>query len=417
MSVSVYRNNDQLISSNNHPVGSLLLNSDLPSSIPNIDYFFENLTMTRKKELDREIMVYGWRTFEELLLPANPAYPVEINAPVISGSLTADESVQGKTLMAILAGKEPQLYTFQTDDENQFQFEVTPNAKTGDLLFWSDELDLNNYQLNLNAFFDQPDQEGADRFLQIDNRLLDFIQQYSVDVQIMNAYAVENKSRGDQIDEYELESPFYGSADASYILDNYTRFPKLNEVFKEYIRFADPRIRNEKQEMFVKDFEYNSVNPLIPALTLIDGVPVIDINTLWDLDQSLVEKIDVVSRKYSTVHKDLHGIVSVSTFKGNYGGNSVPDHVIQKLYDALQSPRKFYSPTYSENSDTRIPDFRNTLFWESDPTVDQDGKLELDFYTSDVEGEYMIEIFGHTINGDILFEQLEINVNGENNRP
>ncbi|HTE08550.1 MAG TPA: hypothetical protein VK628_07280, partial [Flavitalea sp.] len=50
----------------------------------------------------------------------------------------------------------------------------------------------------------------------------------------------------DSLPEFEKDSlPFYGIADKTYLLDNYTRFPTMREVLTEFI----PEIRTRKDQI------------------------------------------------------------------------------------------------------------------------------------------------------------------------
>ena len=49
--------------------------------------------------------------------------------------------------------------------------------------------------------------------------------------------------------------------------------------------------------------------------------------------------------------------------------------------------------------DNRLPDFRNVLYWSPDVLCDEDGKGELNFYTSEIPGTYAIVVQGITADG------------------
>ena len=49
--------------------------------------------------------------------------------------------------------------------------------------------------------------------------------------------------------------------------------------------------------------------------------------------------------------------------------------------------------------ESRIPDYRNTLFWSPDVKTDADGRAAVEFYTSDEAGDYMVLVEGFTPDG------------------
>ena len=70
-------------------------------------------------------------------------------------------------------------------------------------------------------------------------------------------------------------------------------------------------------------------------------------------------------------------------------------------YDGLQLKREFYSPVYetTNQSSSRIPDFRNVLYWSPDIQIDSKGKKTISFYTSDQENAYTVFIQGLSASG------------------
>ena len=70
-------------------------------------------------------------------------------------------------------------------------------------------------------------------------------------------------------------------------------------------------------------------------------------------------------------------------------------------YEGLQKQKEFYSPVYETEpqKSSRLPDFRNLLFWSPDVKTDTTGKGGLSFYTSDRVGEYVIVIQGIASDG------------------
>lgn len=63
--------------------------------------------------------------------------------------------------------------------------------------------------------------------------------------------------------------------------------------------------------------------------------------------------------------------------------------------------REFYSPVYTtqEQITSRLPDFRNLLFWSADILKDEEGKNQINFFTSDQAGKYAVVLQGISGNG------------------
>ena len=60
----------------------------------------------------------------------------------------------------------------------------------------------------------------------------------------------------------------------------------------------------------------------------------------------------------------------------------------------------------------RIPDFRNTLYWNPDMHTDKTGKSAVEFYSSDESGEYIITVEGMTGDGRRGFTTLPLIISG-----
>ena len=65
-------------------------------------------------------------------------------------------------------------------------------------------------------------------------------------------------------------------------------------------------------------------------------------------------------------------------------------------YEGLQLQREFYSPSYDDNSERakRIPDLRSTLYWLAETPSGSTGNISVQFFTSDMQGRFMVVLQG-----------------------
>lgn len=68
----------------------------------------------------------------------------------------------------------------------------------------------------------------------------------------------------------------------------------------------------------------------------------------------------------------------------------------RKGAEGLQLKREFYSPVYKTEQQalSRMPDFRNLLYWSPDVQTDSSGQATVEFYTSDMKGKYVAVLQG-----------------------
>jgi hypothetical protein len=215
----------------------------------------------------------------------------------------------------------------------------------------------------------------------------------SIGAQADNSYQPEKKVNFILPSLYDTTG-FSGVASKKYYLDNYTRFPTMEEVMRDYVK--EVHVRNRQRSFHYEVFNepdksYFADDPLV----LIDGVPVFDINKIIDIDPLKIKKIDVTTARCFLGREQYDGIVSYSTYNDDLNGYQLDPNSLVIEYEGLQLKREFYSPQYetAQMMSGRIPDYRNVLYWSPDlKTIN--GKQDFSFYTSDIPGKYIMLIQG-----------------------
>jgi hypothetical protein len=195
-------------------------------------------------------------------------------------------------------------------------------------------------------------------------------------------------------------SGFYGKPYKTYLLDNYTRFTTMEEVLREYIREVNV-VRSQKR-YHIKVLNNNGFLDGAP-LVMLDDVPVFNMDKVMGIDPLKVKKLEVIRDRYFYGPSVQEGILSYTTYKGNLGGVEVEPHAVVLDYEGLQLQREFYSLVYDTEDaiKSRIPDFRNLLYWQPDISTITAGKSQQSFYTSDEKGKYIGLIQGIAPNGEV----------------
>ncbi len=234
--------------------------------------------------------------------------------------------------------------------------------------------------------------------LRIPASLADPLRERNLDILVINFYApqIRNQFFTPVLD----TSAFYVKPDDSYQLDDFTRFTTMEDVLREYVIGAFARKRRDGYELMVYDRPHDS-RILTEPMVLLDGVPVFDMDQLMALNPLKIKQIDVMTRRYYLGPVRFNGLISLQTYKGNLAGFAVNPRSLIQEYEGLQLHREFYAPRYetSEQVQSRLPDFRNLLYWSPNLQVDAQGKGHLDFFTSDQEGRYKVVVNGLTSEG------------------
>lgn len=182
---------------------------------------------------------------------------------------------------------------------------------------------------------------------------------------------------------------FYGKPDKRYLLDEYVRFPNMQEILEEFV--PEVRVRGAKdpepvlQVLNLPEKSFFNSNGLI----LLDGIPVRRTRDLMDMNPLLLESIDVMNRKYLLGDWELNGVLQYRSYKHDLAGFSLPaDHIIY-TFKGIQEKAL---PAAIEHSpaDRRLPDFSNLLYRDLNAALQNGGTLH--FFTSDAVGDYRIRV-------------------------
>ena len=136
----------------------------------------------------------------------------------------------------------------------------------------------------------------------------------------------------------------------------------------------------------------------------VDGVAVKEASVIASIEPELVEKIDVVREQYYIGDYFFSGIVNIITRAGDFSDAVLPDYATRLPYTVLDRVNSFRSRDYSsgDNKTNRIPDFRNTLYWNPSVKPDKTGKAKIELWSADVVADYKVNIQGIDSGGNIF---------------
>lgn len=213
-------------------------------------------------------------------------------------------------------------------------------------------------------------------------------EEYAINIQAENSYF--NRERATFNLPAKLDSiPFYGKADVSYKLDDYTRFVIMEEVLREYVK--EVRVRKNRNDYSLRVLGLNLQNTFSDEpLLLLDGVPLANANEVINYDPLKVQKIEIVNSMVQFGNITYAGIINFGTYKNALEGFKLDPSTTLLSYQAPQFERVFYTPKFSSAQTSKLPDTRNVLLWE--PNVKPGKKVNM--VTSDFKGKYIIDLQG-----------------------
>lgn len=347
-----------------------------------------------------------------------PASPISSKTPPLSSGAdfflpeTRGQFITGKVYQAAtktprkdeliflsVPGLLPEFFTSKSDEEGNIAFEIIDFFGSGTVYFQSADSE-SDITIELVSAFSKEYAKIDLPAITIDKSWVDYLTEASQNMQVRNVYT-------EAIPQLDLLAsadtlPFYGLPDQRYFLDEYTRFPLMEEVLREYIGGILLRKRDNGFYFKMVDLENDEIMSNEP-LMLYDGLPVKDADKIVEIDPRLVKRIDVISRRYLMGDAIFNGITSFHTYKGDLAGLSLSETDLTFPLKGVQKYRGYNFPSYEgqEAKSSPLPDFRNTLFWMPEVAI-VDGKAIVEFYTADTTGDFMIEVSGISSEGAII---------------
>jgi hypothetical protein len=402
LSLSVFQIDSLQSADQSTIVSYLWLTSNLAGKIECPEYYFSK-TPQAEEAMENLLLTHGWRRFRLADVLAGKKETIEFDAEltghIITGQIINKQSKRpAPNVSASLSIPDSTIkyYTNKSDKDGLIYFTVPDFYNTKDIIVQYHFGD--KHHLNISSPFSEDYSNTLLPHYLIDQVDQDLLAKHSIDAQVQNVFAKEHLSRFSTPTAKSV--PFYGKSLRTYMLDDYTRFPTMEEVLREYVTEINVRKREGKLEVALLGLPEKQSIKLHP-LILIDGVPVYNQEKLFTFDPLKVKKIDVATGKYVTDDTTFNGIASFTTFQGNLSGQPFEPNTLIQQYESLQSKREFYAPIYETESQkqSRLPDFRNVLFWAPTINTSNSGKGSASFYTSDRKGKYVAILQGVTADG------------------
>ncbi len=405
MSMAVYRL-DGLQGIDDMDISNYLwLSSDLAGTVESPSSYFTNINEATIEAMDNLMLTHGWRRFkwEDILAGKKPAFEFapEFVGHFVTGRISkTGTAIPGREISAYLSipGTKTQFHNTVSDANGGLKFEIKDFYNDGEIIVQANNTKDSGYTIDIASPFSEAYSGKILAPFRLPAENITALAERNLSMQVENAYnSLQQKQfRAPAMD----TSAFYLKPDVSYLLDNYVRFTTLEEVLREYVKPVNVKRKNGVFYFPVYDENQKDFFDADPLL-LLDGVPVFDKNKFMNYDPLQVRKLEVVSRMYYLGDMFYPGIVNFITYNGNLAGFEFDPHTTILDYDGLQLQREFYSPVYDtkQQADSKLPDFRNLLYWSPNIKTTASGKQDISFYSSDLPGKYAVVLQGITADG------------------
>jgi hypothetical protein len=300
-------------------------------------------------------------------------------------------------------GKQATFQYARSDKNGNFTLDIPFDEKPQDLILMPDNA-AGNYKIRIESSFSDQYPGFASFNDSTRNPLPLQVSDWCMNHQVMRIYG--SPVHGSQIKPVFNPMPpvrFYGKPDIELILADYISLPTMQEVFFELLPRVNLKKKSSGFEISISDRVDDSRYVLMPCI-MIDGVIIRDAALIEGLDPELVEKIDVIKEKFVVGGYAFQGLVNVITRSGNFSSVLLPDYMVRMSYRVTDPVSSFASPDYSsaESAAQRIPDFRNTIYWNPSVMTDNSGRAKIEFWSSDGVSEYEINLQGIDSEGKLV---------------
>jgi hypothetical protein len=202
------------------------------------------------------------------------------------------------------------------------------------------------------------------------------------------------------------EMLFYGNPTSTTYFDDYIKLPNLEEYFVEVVpRVAVRRNKGVRKLVLLGAHPDLSV---YPPLLMIDGVAIFDVEAVLSVSPRLIERVEIVNAPYIRGNVTFGGIISLISRNNDLGYIDLPSSGLLVNYSMLDVP--WINSAQDGVKDSRLPDVRNTLYWNPKLHLHPNQSQKISFYTSDLKGEYEVLIRGSDASGKFLEKRVSFTV-------
>jgi hypothetical protein len=401
-------------------VSHLLLDSELKGILSNAGFYFKDDSTVTKEKLDLLMLTHGWRRYNWNAFSAKlPMQRYEIeNGIHVQGKVKRLFSKKGVT------GGEVTL--FLNDDKGGFLISQAPTDSLGYFEFPSLV-----FPDSINAFVQGVNKRGR--------KNTEIVQLNSVSVPPLQEVGTLSFHLPNERSQVHFNKMAY-----QRFADDKVFFPEKNSIMLNEVNVTSSSLEKNKMDdghhriysvaddvlvVTDRDLGYTSIwNYLAGRVAglqvsgnsvtirgaasfygssephfLLDGAPV-DKDMLDGISMSDIDKIEVLKSIGSTAIFGMQGANGVIAVYTKTGEAIVRDDyvlgVVSEKLKGYYEAREFYSPAYSLDSVSELPDHRATLYWDPGIRTDSIGTAAFSFYTSDDQAPILIYIEGLSMDGN-----------------
>jgi len=308
------------------------------------------------------------------------------------------------TIYVSLLGENREFFCNYSDSAGRFFFSFPEYSGFRDLFVSTYHAEYGDLELLIDRDFSGDVPQLPSYPVELSESLTMAITEMSVNAQVAKQYYPQLPMK------VEMESPeemlFYGRPMATINFDDFIKLPRLEEYFVEVVPQVSMR-KNRGVSHFVMQGPHPDL-AIYPPLVMIDGVAIFDIEAVLAVSPRLIDRIEIVNAPYIRGNVTFGGIISLISKNNDLGYIDLPSSGLLVNYQMLDQVQDLSPATIAQ--DPRLPDVRNTLYWNPELILHPDEVGTIRFQTPDLKGEYEILIQGIDSTGKFLEKRIPFGV-------
>jgi len=304
------------------------------------------------------------------------------------------------TVYVSVLGEEKDFFCNYSDSAGRFYFSLPDYKGKRELFVSAFHSDYPGLELLIDRDFSQDRLNLPSYPVQMNDSLTAIITEMSVNAQVAEQYYPSREPVPESRASEELL--FYGHPVFTIKFDDFIKLPNLAEYFLEVVpQVSVKRSRGVRRLVVLGEHPDLAIySPLI----MIDGVAIFDVEAVLAVSPRLIDRLEIVNAPYIRGNVTFGGIISLISKNNDLGYIDLPSSGLLVDYQMLDLPRE--DPEMQGIGDPRMPDVRNTLYWNPGLILSPGTNQHISFRTSDLKGEYEILIRGTGSDGRYFEKRL-----------
>lgn len=341
-------------------------------------------------------------------------FPAEDKGFILSGSLldkTSQKPIHNVNVLLSVPDSVANLKYAVTDSSGKFNFLLGSNYNNRELILqlMNSPVPVENTTIIIGNKSFSPEAYNLQK-QSFDSTGLKFVTDCQKLAMVNKIYTPVNKSETPAKYKPIQNYSFFGKSDEIIKPSDFVEMPNMEDIVANIVRNAKYKVTENQSIVLVVDELSHQFREGHNALVLLNNIPVFDYGGINSLGTKQIERIELKTKRLYYGDLEIFGILSIFT-KENYIPYLKSGNKVFSFSNEVLIPIKSKNgPDYSlkERKNSKIPDFRQTLYWN--PEFELKNKGIIEFYTSDLKTSYDVVIQGVTQNGIPLSARTTIEV-------